>query len=426
MLNIDELKARSGMSSLSSESWGGGVSGEFRNTYDKIMKSGYSANTHLIAAESIINEVIVDEFTDSLMVANLAQESKILSIINPLANSASSEANNIYYRICEVLGTEGKENIADKASAVGTKIWNTIKEAFRKLRLAFTNIMAGIRKAISGALAGDFTNEYRQYDTAVKMVRGDERIGNRTIKMMAASTEKVLNTDSGGLDPDTVKRFTNQMKAAVERMESDAKNIINKNQINSINEDFKVKYEKDFANTLFSISGGNKRAESRWKNEKGSLVKILLYGRDGRTLNMKYKNIFKQGAEFKKLLDPNFKNNMESALKDYDGVIRSISNTINEVERYTNQYRDKEGKFDAEKRRIALKQLQNMRQIVSKLAPISKDIFVEAIRLRVKIGNLVKNILKGAGTTTKEQNRTDKELRRNAKNNSGVKNITAQ
>ena len=311
MLNIDELKARSGMSSLSSESWGGGISGEFRNTYDKIMKSDYSANTHLLAAESLINEVIVDEFTDSLMVANLAQESKILSIINPLANSASSEANNIYYRICEILGTEGKENIADKASAVGTKIWNTIKEAFRKLRLAFTNIIAGIRKALSGSMIGDFSEEYRKYDEAVSKVKNDDRLGKKTIKMMSASSDKIIdNGDCGFVTK--LNPFTDDFSKVVNMMVEDFKKVKAGGKIGTLNEDFKEKYERLIGKAFGKIS---KKAENRWRTEKGSLAKILLYGRDGKPHNIKYSTIFATNNHAQILLSPNFKNILDGALK---------------------------------------------------------------------------------------------------------------
>ena len=416
MLNIDELKARSGMSSLSSESWSGGVTGEFRNTYNKIMKSDYSANTHLLAAESLINEVIVDEFTDSLMVANLAQESKILSIINPLANSASSEANNIYYRICEILGTEGKENIADKASAVGTKIWNTIKEAFRKLRLAFTNIIAGIRKALSGSMIGDFSEEYRKFDEAKIKVRNDDRLGNRTIKAMSANKDNIVDGDIyWGSMPQALKKFND----VVTSMKEDTKKIISGGQINKIDAGFKEKYERLLGQAIAVI---NKKAENRWRTEKGSLAKVIIYGRDGKAHNMKYKAFMKDG--YKWFLDPNFKNNLDSGLKPIDNVVKELGDVISEVEKYVSQYRDSEGKYDAEMRRVALKQLQSMRQVVAKMAPLSKDLFVEYIRIRIKVGTVVRNVLKGIGTTIREQNRTDRQLRKAGKEAGKAKSTT--
>ena len=416
MLNIDELKARSGMSSLSSESWGGGVSGEFRNTYNKIVKSDYSANTHLLAAESLINEVIVDEFTDSLMVANLAQESKILNIIEPLANSASSEANNIYYRICEVLGTEGKENIADKASAVGTKIWNTIKEAFRKLRLAFTNIIAGIRKALSGSMIVDFSEEYRKFDEAKVKVRNDDRLGNRTIKAMSANKDNIVDGDIyWGSMPQALKKFN----SVVTSMKEDTQKIISGGQVNKIDAGFKEKYERLLGQAIGVI---NKKAENRWRTEKGSLAKIIIYGRDGKAHNIKYKAFMKDG--YKWFLDPNFKNNLDSGLKPIDNVVKELGDVISEVEKYVSQYRDSEGKYDAEIRRVALKQLQSMRQVVAKMAPLSKDLFVEYIRIRIKVGTVVRNVLKGVGTTIREQNRTDRQLRKAGKEAGKPKSTT--
>ena len=65
-----------------------------------------------------------------------------------------------------------------------------------------------------------------------------------------------------------------------------------------------------------------------------------------------------------------------------------------------------------------------MRQVVAKMAPLSKDLFVEFIRLRIKIGTATRNVLRGIGTTIREQNRTDRQLRKAGKEAGKAKSTT--
>lgn len=408
MFNINDLRSLSGSKvNRSSESLGLGseyADESWKETYKKIVNSKESAAFHIMAAESAFGYDVVLQFSIENLVHNLSIESAVIDIIEPLRKSNSTEANNIYYKLVERMSLEAKgEGFGSKVKEVAGKVWTAIKEAFKKLRLAFTHMIAGIKRFIvMTANSGDAKNVYQKKAEVMKNLV-DKKVADKTIKVLAYSSTKLVNVKNEA-NLDKITTFISNNLTSFQKEINDQLNArtSNTSDTRSKMERLKAKWD-DAIDQSFKKGGieGMKGIVAGGKNVPS--MKQALYGNKPSAKSIKIGNII---TSEKKLdcLAPNWITAQKAAMGAMDNNIKSMNMTIAQIEKFEKSFNtdDKAGK------RETLEQLQFLRTIISKLGQIMKDHTAETFRLRGVYLKAAKAALGGASMSEKEYKKDQK------------------
>ena len=408
MLDLEQLEITGGLKKSSpSVSFGVGKQGGSKvwvETYSKIMNSKESISFYLVAAQEHLDYVTANNFAIATNFKILKSEEAVLNIIKPL----STENNEIYSKILNTLGLEASEKFGTKVKAFGRRVWTTIKEAFRKLRLAIINIIAAIRRWSASLGQGDASKIYEKKGEILEKVK---KIGNKSISAIFPKQKCAFISKPGEFiesiskDLNITLQQTNKRLAAAK---SGAKNG-GRTEMDSMFAHF----DKTVAASI-SKSFGN-GAGNGWKNDKGGIIKRALYGQNPKKQNVKLSLLVT--SDTLNVLAPNVGVNMKTSAGQLDVVVSNINKTITLIE---NHEKGNEN-TDKETLRSNLAELHAMRTYVMKVAIMSKDAYTEYFKIRGLILKAARMVLNGGGQTEAEYQKSQKKKQSDySKNNSNA------
>ena len=383
-LDLESLRYDAGMSSRNSSYSGIGREGgskAWAETYDKIMNSKESVSFYLVAAQEHLDYNTAKEFAMSTAVENLRKERNILKILEPLRKSTSVEANRIYSQILDTLGLS-TEGIGDKIKSTGKKIWRTIVEAFRKIKLAIVNIIQAIRRGLASFFNGGDTKKY--VDNWSKIIgslngKGAANKG-KTVKVQAVSTKQWIFPTSNN------KKYEALLEA-LSRYGSQAASTLG-NVVGHLDSPVQVIdrtiKELEAGWDSFQKSAGVKKTSNSLDPRNGGMAKgnpllFILYGTTKpKEFDVSIHVILNHPAA-RTLIDNTTLEAAKLLTKSLDTIVNTITKLIKNIEDFISKTETVDSKSDT---RAVMSLLKKAREVLNYVTLASRESFIQFIKLR--------------------------------------------
>lgn len=422
--NINELRSLSGSRlNRSSESLGLGAEyadESWKQTYKTIMNSKESPAFHMLAAESAFGYDTVLQFSIENLVHNLSVENAVLDIIDPLKKSNSTEANNIYYKLVERMSLEA-DGFGQKVKDAAGRVWTAIKEAFKKLRLAFTHMIAGIKRFILVAANSKDAKDLWDQKDKIRSAMKDPKISVKTIKALTYSKTQLVNAKNSSKVSETNTYLSMVLNEIQNTLNDDISGRIkNTTNIRGELDRYKSQWETKIDNAFKKGGLAAGGAKGLLTGKSDLTVKKLLYGNNPSVKEVQLKAILTE--DNLGMLAPNYVLSMKSGISEIDRNIKNINNTITSIEKIEKGMKHNEAK---DVKRANLEQLQLLRSMVSKFGQLMKDISAETFRMRGVVIRAAKAALGSSGKSASEKDyqKSQKAADKSAKANVGKADI---
>ena len=380
MISLENLNYTAGIeSNFDRTGYGAGKqfgSEAWKKTYDNIMNSNESVSFYLVAAQSHLDSIVANDFALKTGLESALKEEKILKMITPL----SRENSNVYGQILNVLQVKSMENVIDKAKDFGKKAWEVIKQAFKRLKLVFTNIIQGIRKALASFFNGGDTDELlKKWDK----ITSNAAKSSKSIKVSAFSTKRWLKLDDLNKFSMAIRMSGNNMNKAADKLTA---------KLNSSDTDIQ---ESEIQNALkssvsdiarFGIDGFNYSSghdAGVTKKDATSVIKMVLYGtKKVMSYDIPIKTIIEHKS-IKYILSNDTVKDIKQISNEMDNSVKAINKILSAIEKIESGRKvDKDDEKSVNTKNRKIKYIRIIRQRMTDFSIMGKDVFIEFIKIR--------------------------------------------